>query len=178
MVRQERGARAAFKHGADARGGESPMDSTLDQRRHHGDHRFGGAAARRGAQVYRSDVVHGVQLHPGAHGVHTVRGLVPAALRDGGGVGAGGGVGGAMIHYPSLTRRSRNQTGWDIDAKTRRRGENAEEDEGKSTADNAESAERRGLTPGEFPRKLAPISECSGRRASIGRGRWARKYSA
>src|ERR1035437_8548117 len=93
MVRQERGARAAFKHGAHARGGESPMDSTFDQRRHHGDHRFGGAAARHAAQVYRSDVVYGVQLRQGTDGVYTVRRLVPAALRDGGAVGAGGGAG-------------------------------------------------------------------------------------
>src|ERR1035438_5469845 len=46
MVRQERGARAASQHGADARGGESPVDPAIDQRRHHGHHRFGGAVAR------------------------------------------------------------------------------------------------------------------------------------
>src|ERR1035437_2079211 len=97
MVRQERGARAAFKHGAHARGGESPMDSTLDQRRHHGDHRFGRAAARHAAQVYRGDVVYGVQLRQGTDGVYTVRRLVPAALRDDDGVGGGGGAGGEVL---------------------------------------------------------------------------------
>jgi len=62
---------------------------------------------------------------------------------------------------------------------TRRRGEKvAEEDEVRSAQEKAETAERRGLAPGAFPGKLAPILECSGRHASIGRGRWAWKHSA
>jgi len=62
---------------------------------------------------------------------------------------------------------------------TRRRGgKNAEKEEWRPAQDKAETAEKRGLTPGAFPGKLAPISECSGRPASIGCGRWEWKYSA
>src|ERR1019366_10404856 len=102
MVRPERGARAASEHGAYARGGESPVDPAIDQRRHYGHHRFGGALARHAAAVDRSDVVHGVQLRPGADRVHTVRRLVPAALRHGGGFGAGGRAG---VRFPATVAR-------------------------------------------------------------------------
>ena len=82
------------------------------------------------------------------------------------------------LRNPSLIRQSRNQTGREFDAETRRRGEKNAEHEGRSGQDRAETAEKRALTPREFPGKLAPISACSGRHARIGRGRWAWKYSA
>ena len=74
---------AASEHGAHARRRESPLDSALHQRRHHGDHRFGRPPARHAAAVYRGDVVHRLQLRPGADGLYALRRLVPAALRDG-----------------------------------------------------------------------------------------------
>ena len=55
LVRQERGARAASRDRAHARGGESALDSALDQRRHHRDHRFRRARARAAAALYGSE---------------------------------------------------------------------------------------------------------------------------
>ena len=47
-----------------------------------------------------------------------------------------------------------------------------------STPEKTEEAERRGLAPGEFPRKLVPSPECSGSPVGIGRERRPSEYSA